>query len=162
MISYMDTVYTPSRLHKKVTVSIQNVQKDMKETLQSILKKIEGKCCEDGFVEPDSVQVEQYSAGTVRGSNIVFNVIIKCNIAYPVSGQLYDAKVDNITKAGIKCRLDRAVSPFVIFVARDHHYDHERFGNVKEGDIIVIKVIGQRFVLDDDYIAVIASLQDAK
>ena len=158
----MDSVYISSRLHKKVTVSIQNVQKDMKDILQSILKRIEGKCCEDGFVEPDSVEVEQYSSGTVSGSTIVFDVIIKCNIAYPVAGQIYDAKIDNITKAGIKCRLDRSVSPFVIFVARDHHYDNEKFSNVKEGDTIVIKVIGQRFVLDDNYIAVIASLQDTK
>ena len=123
----MDTVYTPSRLHKKVTISIQNVQKDMKDILYSVLKKMEGKCCEEGFVEPDSIQIEQYSSGTIRGINIIFDVIIKCNIAYPVAGQLYDAKIDNITKAGLKCRLDRSISPFVIFVARDQHYNHEKF-----------------------------------
>ena len=158
----MDPVYTPSRLHKKVTIAIQHVQKDMKDTLYSVLKKMEGKCCEEGFVEPDSIQIEQYSSGTIRGTSIVFDVIVKCNIAYPVSGQLYDAKIDSITKAGLKCRLDRSISPFVVFVARDHHYDHEKFSDVKEGDIIVIKVIGQRFVLDDDYIAVIAGLHSVK
>ena len=161
-IPYMDAVYTPSRLLKKLTISIQHVQKDMTPVFQDILKKMEGQCCEEGFVEPDSVQIDSYSAGTIQGSNVIFDVVILCNLAYPSAGQLYEAKVENITKAGVKCRLDRSVSPFVIFIARDHHYNHERFADVKEGDILIIKVIGQRFVLHDENIGVIATLQELK
>jgi len=161
-IPYMDAVYTPSRLHKKVTISIQHVQKNMTPILHDLLKKMEGQCCEEGFVEPDSVQIDSYSAGTIQGSSIIFDVVIQCNLAYPSAGQLYEAKVENITKAGVKCRLDRSVSPFVIFIARDHHYNHERFADVKEGDILIIKVIGQRFVLHDENIGVIATLQELK
>ena len=158
----MDAVYIPSRLHKKLTISIQHVQKDMTPILQDIIKKMEGQCCEEGFVEPDSVQIDSYSAGNIQGSNVIFDVVIQCNIAYPSAGQLYEAKVENITKAGIKCRLDRSVSPFIIFIARDHHYNHEKFADVKEGDLLIIKVIGQRFVLHDENIGVIATLHEKK
>ena len=145
-IPYMDAVYTPSRLLKKLTISIQHVQKDMTPVFQDILKKMEGQCCEEGFVEPDSVQIDSYSAGTIQGTNVIFDVVILCNLAYPSAGQLYEAKVENIT----------------IFIARDHHYNHEKFVDVKEGDILIIKVLGQRFVLHDETIGVIATLQELK
>ena len=138
-IPYMDAVYTPSRLLKKLTISIQHVQKDMTPVLQDILKKMEGQCCEEGFVEPDSVQIDSYSAGTIQGSSIIFDVIIQCNLAYPSAGQLYEAKVENITKAGVKCRLDRSVSPFVIFIARDHHYKSDYFSTVKENGKLLLE-----------------------
>ena len=49
-------------------------------------------------------------------------------------------------------------SPLVIFIARDHHYKSNAFSNVKENDTIQVKVIGQRYELNDKYVSVIAIL----
>ena len=64
----------------------------------------------------------------------------------------------NITKAGIRAELNMDISPVVIFVARDHHYVSPLFNKVVEGDEIVVKIIGQRFELNDINICAIAEL----
>ena len=51
-------------------------------------------------------------------------------------------------------------SPIVVFIARDHYYEKDYFNNVKEGDNIMIKVIGQRFELNDKYISIVAELSN--
>jgi len=53
-------------------------------------------------------------------------------------------------------------SPLIIFIARDHHHQSKYFSTRKEGDIINIKIIGQRFELNDKYISVIATLIEPK
>ena len=64
--------------------------------------------------------------------------------------------IKNITKAGLRCELNEDISPLVIFVARDHHYNNEEFNNLNENDMINIRIIGQRFELNDSYICVIS------
>ena len=67
--------------------------------------------------------------------------------------------VKNITKAGIRAELEGFEnSPLVIFVARDHHYSVKDFSSINEDDRIHIKVVGQRFELNDKYVSVIAEL----
>ena len=66
----------------------------------------------------------------------------------------------NITKAGIRAESGDDPNPLVIFIARDHHNKMPYFSQVNEGDKIEIKVIGQRFELNDKYISIIAELID--
>ena len=49
-------------------------------------------------------------------------------------------------------------SPLVIFIARDHHFQNAYFNNINESDIIHIRVIGQRYELNDKFISVIAEI----
>jgi len=46
----------------------------------------------------------------------------------------------------------------VIFIARDHHYYVDKFADIKEDEIIQVKIIGTRFELNDKYVSVIAEL----
>jgi len=46
----------------------------------------------------------------------------------------------------------------VIFIARDHHFQNAYFNNINESDIIHIRVIGQRYELNDKFISVIAEI----
>ena len=70
----------------------------------------------------------------------------------------------NITKAGIRADIESpdGDSPVVIFIARDHHYNSDYFSSIKENDKIKIRVIGQRFELNDKYISIIAELIQPK
>jgi hypothetical protein len=68
--------------------------------------------------------------------------------------------VKNITNAGILARVDEDIySPVNIFIARDHHYNIPYFSELKVGDIIMVRVIGQRFELNDTFVSVIAELE---
>jgi hypothetical protein len=69
----------------------------------------------------------------------------------------------NITKAGIRAESANEVpSPVVVFIAKDHHYNNDYFADVKEGDRITVRVIGQRFELNDKYISIIGELVKPK
>ena len=69
-------------------------------------------------------------------------------------------KVDNVTKAGVRASYHQqnVESPIMVFIARDHYYNNSSFTKVKENDTIIIKVIGIRYELNDNYIYIIAEL----
>jgi hypothetical protein len=50
----------------------------------------------------------------------------------------------------------------VVFIARDHNYNNEQFSDVNVGDKFNVRVIGQRFELNDKYISIIAELVKPK
>ena len=64
----------------------------------------------------------------------------------------------NVTRAGIRAMIDSNVTPVVIYVARDHHFKDEYFESVEVGNILRVKVIGQRFELNDKHISIIGEL----
>ena len=69
---------------------------------------------------------------------------------------------DNITKAGIKASIPGGESPMTIFIVRDHHHLLKEFSSIQVGDIIEIRVIGQRYELNDKDISVIAEYIPSK
>ena len=69
----------------------------------------------------------------------------------------------NITKAGIRGEsAEEGISPFVVFIARDHYFSNEYFSSVQEGDKFTARVIAQRFELNDKYVSVIAEIVPPK
>jgi len=89
---------------------------------------------------------------------VLFDVIYDCLVANPVESMVFDCIVKSITKVGIRAELEEEVSPFIIFIARDHHYNNDLFSKINEGDIITVRVIGQRFELNNKFISIIAEL----
>jgi len=156
----IQNIYTESILTKSLIIDIDQINDNIKETLEKKIRDtIEGKCINEGFIKKDSCKIVSYSSGLIySGNKIKFNVLFKCKICLPVEGMLIDVIVKNITKAGIKAEIDDEISPIVVFIARDHHYTNESFSNISENDKITVRVIGQKFELNDTYISVIASL----
>lgn len=155
---YMNTLIT-----KKITVPIRHINRHIKKTLEQIVKeKIEGKCSAEGYIKFNSCNILTFSSGLVSGTNIIFEVVIECLVCHPVEGMNIDCVAKNITTAGIRAEINEEPSPVIIFIARDHHHMSQVFSNIKEGDIIKVKVIGQRFELNDKYVSLIASLVDKK
>ena len=156
----IQNIYTESILSKTLLVDIIDIDDNIKKTLETnLIKNIEGKCICEGFIKPDSCKIISYSSGLVlNGNKIKFEVVFKCKICLPIEGMLIDCVAKNITKAGIKAEIDADVTPVIIFIARDHHYSNENFSLVNENDKITVRVIGQKFELNDKYISVIASL----
>ena len=68
----------------------------------------------------------------------------------------------NITKAGIRAEIKGHFSPVIIFISRDHHLKHKTFSKIKENDDIIIRVIGKRNELNDEYISIIGELYKKK
>lgn len=154
-------VYTQSMLNMKVSLSVKEVGKNMKQNLErKISKMTEGKCIPQGFIRPGSINIVTYSCGVVNNDYVEFQVAFECMICYPMEGMLIECQSKTITKAGIHAEVidtDGTV-PVIVFVARDHHFKEKDFANIKENAKITIRVIGVRFELNDPYISVIGKL----
>lgn len=155
------TIYSRNLLTRNIVLPITAIGKNIRETIErNITAQFEGKCVVEGFIKPNSSKIITYSSGLiVRGNHVSFEVVFECDICFPVEGMLITCVAKNITKAGIRAESAfDTPSPIVVFIARDHHYEDVYFSDIQEGDKIDIKVIGQRFELNDKYISIIAEL----
>ena len=161
----LQSVYNRSLITRSISLPMSTVLNNIDNILETNLCfSVEGKCIEEGFVKPGSVKLVTYSSGLLmRGNKVSFEVVFECLICYPVEGMLIPCIAQNITKAGIKgISSQEDPSPIVIFIARDHNYNNEQFNNIQVGDKFNIRVIGQRFELNDKYISIIAEIVKPK
>jgi DNA-directed RNA polymerase subunit E'/Rpb7 len=159
------TVYSRCLLTRKVVLPITCIGKNLDEVMEEYIQNtFEGKCVVEGFVKPNSSKIIRYSSGIIeRGSNVVFELVFECDICFPVEGMNVNCVVKNVVKAGIRAESATDVpSPFVVFVAKDHHFTSQQFSEVQVGDIITVKVIGQRFELNDKAVSIIGELVKEK
>jgi len=144
---------------KSIPISINNIGNSIKETLEkAIAFQVEGKCIVEGYIKPNTVEIITFSSGLVNGSIVVFDVVFQCYVCSPVEGMHISCIAKHINKAGIRAEIDETPTPVVIFIARDHNYTSPLFAQIKENDEIKVRVIGQRFELNDKYISIIAEL----
>lgn len=157
----IQTIYSRALLTRNIVLPITAIGRNIKETIEENIKgNFEGKCVVEGYIKQNSVKIITHSSGLiVRGNTILFEVVFECEVCFPVEGMLISCTAKNITKAGIRAESANDVpSPVVVFIAKDHHYNNDYFADVKEGDKITVRVIGQRFELNDKYISIIAEL----
>ena len=154
-------LYSKGVISKRIIIPFDKITNDIQRVLLNrVIKNYEDKCILEGYIKKNSCKILQHSSGIIEGNNVKFNIMFECEICYPVEGMYIDCVVKNVTKAGIRAEIDEEKSPLVIFLARDHHYNNTTFSKLTEGDIINVKVIGQRFELNDDNISVIAEMEE--
>ena len=156
-------VYINSTLTMKITLTINEVGRNIKQNLERMISKnIEGRCVAEGFIKPGTINVVSYSAGTINNNKVEFQTVFECKICHPVEGMWIECMSKTITKAGIHAEvIDKEGNiPITVFIARDHHYTDKQFSEIKENMKIVVRVIGVRFELNDPYICVIGKLMN--
>ena len=159
------TIYSRGLITRNIVLPITAIGKNIKETIeQNIKASFEGKCVVEGYIKENSSKIITYSSGLItNGYLISFEVVFECEICFPVEGMLINCIAKNITKAGIRAEsYNDSPSPIVVFVAKDHHFNSTHFADVKEGDKIIVRVIGQRFEINDKYISIIGELVKEK
>lgn len=170
-------IYMENILTRKVVVPFNTIGKNIEELLNKVIaKKLEGRCASEGYIKKGSVNIVSYSSGVANNENICFDVSFKCEICKPVEGMRIRCTVCNITKAGIRaihhkeqCKdkdgdaIKSFESPITVFVAREHHIKDKSYTEItKEGEDIIIKVIGSRYQLNDDNISILGELCKTK
>ena len=155
-------LYTQILITRTIPVNINNIGNKIKETLEkAISTQIEGKCIVEGYIKPNTTEIITFSSGLIKGEHVIFEVVFKCDVCSPVEGMNIKCIAKHINKAGIRAEVNESPSPLIIFIARDHNYKSPLFSQVKENDELKIRVIGQRFELNDKYISIIAELLEA-
>tara|TARA_B110000037_G_scaffold97126_1_gene113839 strand:- start:1198 stop:1830 length:633 start_codon:yes stop_codon:yes gene_type:complete len=172
-------VYTKSLLSRKIQISFNKIGKNIKEVLEkSVRRDIEGKCTIEGYIKYDSTNLLTYSSGVLFENKVEFDVVFECLVCCPVEGMLIKCNVKNKTQAGIRAVIGSGTgpgtgpgtigttseekSPIVVYVSRDHHYNNKYFNTVNENDEITVRVIGQRYELNDEQVSVIGEIVEPK
>jgi DNA-directed RNA polymerase subunit E'/Rpb7 len=161
----VSSIYSRCLITRSIVLPITAIGKNIKEVIEvNISSNYEGKCVVEGFIKPNSSKIITYSSGTIfRGSSIKFEVVFECEVCFPVEGMLISCVVKNITKAGVRAESSTDVpTPVVVFIAKDHHYNNSQFAEIEVGNPINVRVIGQRFELNDKYVSIIGELVKPK
>tara|TARA_B110000285_G_C14800853_1_gene457370 strand:- start:206 stop:715 length:510 start_codon:yes stop_codon:yes gene_type:complete len=150
-------------LTRKIILNFNSVGKNLKETLEKKIKKeIEGKCSVEGFIKPNSTKIVSYSSGLLIDTQVMFEVVFECLVCCPVEGMRLKCTVQNITQAGIRAVIKEDTSPIIVYITRDHHYNNTYFNKVTDGEEITVRVIGQRYELNDLHVSVIGEIIEPK
>jgi DNA-directed RNA polymerase subunit E'/Rpb7 len=153
----MDPLFERRELSRKIHISSKFLQKNIQSSLLVQLKMdIEGKCSPEGFVQPNSVTVVNYSLGRtnyIKGG-VDYDVQFQADICMPHIGQKFRAPVTIRSKVGIHAD----TPPIKILIPRDLHIGNEEFDNVKVGEEIEFEVIGSQFKQQDKDIVVVGRL----
>lgn len=155
-------IYLQSVVCTRVPLAITELGKNVASIIrQKLISSVEGRCMEQGYVKPNSVQLLTYSTGLVHGADIYYDVSYQCLICRPTEGMLIrGCLVKNVTKAGIRALLSEEQSPVIVYVSRDHLTGDTTLSNIEPGDVITVRVIGQRYELGDKAVSVVGQLAD--
>ena len=156
------SLYIRNIITKNLSIPVKYVGANIKQVLEDILKKdFEGKCCIDGYVKKGSSKIITYSCGNIYGNIAIFTIVFEYLVCNPPNGMRISCIVNNITNAGIMANANNAdVSPINVFIARDHHYNIPYFSQLANDDVVMVRVIGQRFELNDSAVFIIAELEE--
>ena len=158
-------IYGLNVLKRRVYLNISEVGRNLMAILQLTLQKeYEGKCTNEGYIKNNSIRILTHSSGIINEDSIYFETVFESLVCCPVEGMnINNCVIKNITKAGIKAEIsENNETPIIIFIARDHHYDKQKFSSLNVDDVISIKVIGIRYELNDSNISIIANLIDKR
>ena len=156
-----NNIYLKSIINRTILLKYTNLGSNLDTSLlKSIERNISGICIEEGFIRPNSIKILTYSNGVISGENVQFDVVVECDVCNLSAGATINCFVEYITKAGIKGKINDDYDPLIIFVARDHNYLNEDFDKIEIGSEILVKILGQRFELNDTQISVIGKLNN--
>jgi DNA-directed RNA polymerase subunit E'/Rpb7 len=155
-----ESLWTEALIEKRVFLPVSQVNEKMDTHLvQHLKKRFAGKCIDEGYVRPSSIQLKNYSCGKITNQGIHIVVFFYCLVCNPSAGVEVQCTVSDTTKAGIHALVripEENIEPLSVYVLRDHDSRNEQFEKVQKGDIIRLKLLGTRFELDDPSIHAVA------
>ena len=145
-------------LTRVLPVHSKHLQRNIQSSLLSQIKaQIEGRCGVEGYVQPRSSVILEYSLGrmSILKSGVNYRVKFQADICLPHKGQqIAGAPVMFRSKIGVHAE----VSPLKILLPRDLHIGNEEFEAIAENDTLDIEVLGAEFKQNDESIFVLAKL----
>ena len=156
-----DTIYLDERVALSpadlASIRSTDVIKDL--IVSRLQKKHEGKCNANGFVRPGSIQLIGRSMGIAENGrftgNVLYDCKFKCEVLYPKAGNVLEALVIKVNKMGAYAVFQEAIR---VLLPRDLHVGQVEFDEIKEGDMVSVKIERSRFGAGDSYIMAVGKL----
>jgi DNA-directed RNA polymerase subunit E'/Rpb7 len=145
-------------LTRVLPVHSKHLQRNIQSSLLSQIKaQIEGRCGVEGYVQPKSSVITEYSLGrmSILKSGVNYRVKFQADICLPHKGQqITNAPVLFRSKIGIHAEL----KPLKFLLPRDLHIGNPEFEAIVENDTLDLEVLGAEFKQNDESIFVLAKL----
>ena len=145
-------------LTRVLPVHSKHLQRNIQSSLLSQIKaQVEGRCGVDGYVQPKSSVILEYSLGrmSILKSGVNYRVKFQADICLPHKGQ----QVTNVpvlfrSKIGVHAEM----KPLKFLLPRDLHIGNAEFEAIVENDTLDLEVLGAEFKQNDESIFVLAKL----
>jgi DNA-directed RNA polymerase subunit E'/Rpb7 len=161
----MDELFISTKIKSSLSVEPKDLNNNLnKKIIKKIKNDIEGKCIKNGYVKNNSVKLLKRSLGETLTSQfngaVLFHIEYLVELCNPLEGANINCIVLNINKMGVLGgMIGEDNSPLNILLARQHHINNPEFEDLKENDIINIKVLGKRYEYGDSQISIIGLLE---
>jgi DNA-directed RNA polymerase subunit E'/Rpb7 len=152
----LQPIFYPKVMHTKIYVPPRFLNSGFeKKIVELLVSRYENKCCQEGFVQKDSIQLLDRENGSLYGNqfngDICFFVKFSCMICNPVDGMIIEGTIKDMNRLGILAEH----GPLSIVVARQFHTNRAFFDTMHIGDTIHVEVVRSRFFLNDRKIEII-------
>jgi DNA-directed RNA polymerase subunit E'/Rpb7 len=144
-------------LTRVLTVHSKHLQRNIQSSLLGQIKaSVEGRCGTEGFVQPKSSVILEYSLGrmNILKSGVSYRVKFQADICLPHRGQRLEVPASFRSKIGLHAQ----ISPLKILLPRDLHIGNAEFEAVSDGDMIEVEVMGAEFKQNDEDMFVLGKL----
>jgi DNA-directed RNA polymerase subunit E'/Rpb7 len=161
----MDQLFISTKIKSSLSVYPKDLNNNLNRKIVNKIKNdVEGKCITNGYVKPGSVKLLKRSLGETLTSQfngaVVYHIEYLVDLCNPLEGANIECQVLNINKMGVLAGMIGEIdSPLNILLAKQHHIDNAEFEDLKELDIINIKVLGKRYEYGDSQISIIGLLE---
>lgn len=154
----MDPLFERRELTRNVHVESRHLKRNIQSSLLAQLRhKYEGICVAEGYIQPRSIVVVDYSLGRanlIKGG-LDYVVKFQADVCFPHPGQVFRAPVTLKSKIGIHAEM----SPIKVLLPRDLHIGNGEFEDIEEKMEVEFEVIGSRFQQGDETIVVLGKLR---
>ena len=164
-------LYQKQLVQYKISIPFESITTNNLEELfiEYAENNIMNQCEKQGYIASHGCKIISYSCGNIISSKIHYDVLYEFMICLPYEDMTFKCKIQTITKIGIRGVLthDENKNPFVVFASYLHNSNiqqtenqtfDEKTNTYKEGDVILIRVIGHRFEINDPSIYVLAEI----
>lgn len=144
-------------LVRTISVPSKHLQKNIQSSILMYLKShVEGRCGIEGYVQPKTSVIVNYSLGALNSMKlgVSYRVKFQADICFPHKGQILRAPVTLRSKIGVHAES----SPLRVLLPRDLHIGNTEFEQIVEKDEVEFEVLGAEFKQNDEHMFVLARL----
>lgn len=143
---------------KKISLSPAQLNEVKKTPIETLLLKkaqemMEGRCSDQGFVLPGTIQILSRSMGYFESArftgDVNYYVKIQSRVVYPVDGIRVSGEVIRKNKMGLYVNYRDAIR---IQVPRDLHLGDLTYDSVQVGDQVTVEIKQSKYSIHDPYI----------
>lgn len=161
----MEQMFISTTIKSSLSIEPKDLNSNLnKKIIKRIKQDVEGKCIKNGYVRRNSVKLVKRSLGQSLTShfngNVIFHVEYLVDLCNPLEGAIIECSVINSNKMGVLAEINGVEdSPLNILLAKQHHINNPEFEDLRDRDIIKIRVLGKRYEFGDSQITIIGLLE---